>query len=316
MVTDPTGSGTLRFDGRVAVVTGAGRGLGRAYALALAKRGAAVVVNDLGTASEGGAQADTSPADETVALIRAEGASAIASHDDVSTPDGAANIATLAVEAFGGIDVLVNNAGIARNEAIETQAPGDFRAVLDTHLVGTWLVTRAAWPHMASRGYGRVVMTTSAVGLWGGPTGAAYAAAKAGTYGLARSLAQEGAPRGIAVNCIAPAAQTRLTAGSFTKPNARTWRPELVTPAVLYLAHESCTLAGEVIAAVAADFARVQVVQGGGHRFDPRSDLTLEDFVGELDEILSMRDARSFREGVFEALGLRNVRSTAAMDIN
>ncbi|HVF74465.1 MAG TPA: SDR family NAD(P)-dependent oxidoreductase [Acidimicrobiales bacterium] len=292
----------IRFDGQVAVVTGAGRGLGRCYAEALAARGASVVVNDLGVALDGGIDGER-PADEVAGAIEAAGGSAVADHHSVADPDQAQAIVQTALDAFGRIDILVNNAGISRTGRFAEQPVDEFLAVLDTHLYGALFTTRAAWPHMRAQGYGRVVMTVSALGFWGAPQNAAYGTAKAGVYGLARALAAEGEECGVRVNCVAPAAETRMSQERFAKPGSRTWRPALVAPAVLHLAHESCELNGEVISAFAGHFSRVQVVQGPGLRFDPRGEVEVEDFVAKLDDITAMNGAVCFANGHYDALG-------------
>lgn len=292
----------LGFDGRVAIVTGAGRGLGRAHAIALADRGAAVVVNDLGVEADGTGSGPV--ADEVVAEILRRGGRAVASYDDVADQRGAEALVATALGAYGQLDVLINNAGIFRGGALVDQPLEDFEAVLRTHVVGAVATTRAAWPHLCSRGYGRVVMTTSAAGFWGAAGGAAYSAAKAALVGLTAALAEEGAAHGVAVNSIAPGAETRLSAGSFTKAGARTWRPELVVPAVLYLAHEMCSQTGEHVTAVAGRFARVQVVQSPGHAFDARREVTVEDYVEHLDDISDMAGAECFAGRGWQSLGL------------
>ena len=239
-----------RFDGRVAVVTGAGRGIGRAYALLLAERGAAVVVNDLGASIEG-TGADQGPAHEVVAAIIAAGGAAIADGHDVSDAAGAQAMVDTAVDVYGRLDALINNAGIIRWAAFPDVSPEDFDAHLAVHLRGSFLVTRAAWPHLVDSGQGRVVMTTSA-GILGLPHNASYAAAKGGVLGLTRSLATRGAKYGLKVNAIAPAANTRMADGGPTALD-----PALVAPLAAYLAHEDCPVTGEVYTAGAGRFARL-----------------------------------------------------------
>lgn len=291
----------LRFDQRVAVVTGAGRGLGRAYAIELAERGARIVVNDLGVDTDG-SDSSIEPAEEVVATIVAAGGAAVASGHSVSDPDAAHAIVATALEAFGRIDIVINNAGFQRSGSFEDQDDEIFRAVVEAHLFGSANVTRAAWPHMLKQGYGRVVMTTSAIGFWGAPGSTAYGAAKAGIAGLARSLALEGQEHGILVNSLAPAAQTRMSADRFSRPGAVRWRPELVVPAAVYLAHESCAFNGSVISAFAGLFAQVDIVQRDGHSFDVRA-VTAESFAGAIAEITSSHGGSSFANGHLDALG-------------
>jgi NAD(P)-dependent dehydrogenase (short-subunit alcohol dehydrogenase family) len=246
----------LRFDGRVAVVTGAGRGLGRAYARLLAERGASVVVNDLGS-SMGGSGADAAPAEAVAAEIHDAGGQAIADGHDVSMPDGGQALVDAAIERFGRVDVVVNNAGIIRWAGFPKADAENLERHLAVHVGGSFHVTRAAWPHLVEQGYGRVVMTTSA-GVFGLPLNLSYATAKGAVIGMARSLARAGAEHGIRVNCIAPAATTRMAGpgGDDTGPDDP-MAPELVAPMVAYLCHEDCPVTGEIYAAGAGRFARM-----------------------------------------------------------
>lgn len=258
-----------RFEGRVAVVTGAGRGIGRAYALLLADRGASVVVNDLGSSMEGEG-VDAGPASAVAAEIAAAGGIAIADKSDVATEPGAHALVDAAVEQFGRIDILVNNAGIIRWAGFPEADADNLDRHLAVHVNGSFNTTRAAWPHMVEQHYGRVVMTTSA-GLFGLPTNLSYATAKGAVIGMTRSLSTAGARRGIKLNLIAPAAGTRM-GGEGMEGMA----PELVAPMVAFLAHEDCPVNGEIYAAGAGRFARIFIAQSPGY-LHPAGEPTVED---------------------------------------
>lgn len=255
----------LRFDGRVAVVTGAGRGIGRAHARLLAARGASVVVNDLGSSIEGDG-VDEGPAAALVAEIVDAGGAAVADTSDVSTSGGAQALVDTAVERFGRIDIVVNNAGIIRWAGMPEVDEENLERHLAVHVGGSFNTTRAAWPHLVAQGYGRIVMTGSA-GMFGLPANTSYATAKAGVVGLTRSLALTGARHGIKVNVVAPAAMTRM-AGPGADEDDPTMSPDLVAPMVAFLAHESCPVNGEVYAAGAGRFARIFIAQTQGYVHD------------------------------------------------
>ncbi|WP_242901220.1 SDR family oxidoreductase [Actinomadura terrae] len=254
----------LRFDGRVAVVTGAGHGLGRRHALELAARGARVVVNDLG-GDRSGVGASAGPAREVVDEIAAAGGEAVADAGDVATVEGARAIVQTALEAFGRIDIVVNNAGILRDRSFKNMTPEEFDAVIAVHLRGSFLVTSAAWPHLRERGYGRVVNTSSPAGLFGNFGQANYAAAKMGLVGLTRTLAQEGAKYGIGVNAIAPLAWTRMTEDLLPAEFADRLGPDQVAPLVAYLVHEDNAATGEVYTVGGGRVAKVFVAEGPGY---------------------------------------------------
>lgn len=247
----------IRFDDRVAVITGAGGGLGREYALDLAARGARVVVNDLG-GSRDGSGGGQSMADAVVAEIRAGGGEAVANYDSVATPEGGEAIIRTAVEAFGGVDILINNAGILRDKSFGKMPPDDFDLVLAVHLKGAFYVTAPAFRIMRERGYGRVVFTTSAAGLFGNFGQANYAAAKMGLVGLSNVLAIEGEKYNVRSNVVAPMALTRLTE-DLLGPLGALLAPEMVTPLVTYLVSEQCTETHQVYSAGGGHFARVFV---------------------------------------------------------
>jgi NAD(P)-dependent dehydrogenase (short-subunit alcohol dehydrogenase family) len=248
-----------RFDGRVAVVTGAGRGIGRAYAHLLAERGARVVVNDLGSSMEGDGT-DDGPAAGVVAEITAAGGTAIADTHDIATVDGAGALIDAAVAQYGRIDALINNAGIIRWAGFPDADADNLARHLAVHVNGSFNTTRAAWPHFIAQGYGRVVMTTSS-GVFGLPTNTSYATAKGGVIGLARSLATTGVKHGITVNLIAPAAYTRMASG----PGADEMQPELVAPMAAFLAHEACPANGEMYLAGAGRFSRIFLATTEGY---------------------------------------------------
>jgi NAD(P)-dependent dehydrogenase (short-subunit alcohol dehydrogenase family) len=252
------------FEGRVAVVTGAGRGLGRAHALLLAARGASVVVNDLGGSMEGVGM-DAEPATHVAAEIVGAGGVAIADTNDVSTAAGAQALVDAATSAFGRVDILINNAGInrwARFPGVDVDSLETHHAV---HVVGSFNTARAAWPHMVEQRYGRIVMTTSA-GVFGLLGNLAYATAKGGVIGLTRSLTTEGAEHGIKVNAISPVAWTRMAGAPGNDREAPPQLvPELVAPMVAFLAHESCPVSGEIYAAGAGRFTRVFIAETAGY---------------------------------------------------
>ncbi|MED5813591.1 SDR family NAD(P)-dependent oxidoreductase [Mycolicibacterium sp. 050232] len=253
---------TLRFDDRVAVVTGAGRGLGREYALLLASKGAKVVVNDPGGSLTGDGT-DSGPAQDVVDEIVSAGGQAVAVTDSVATPEGGQAIIGKAVEQFGRLDILIHNAGTVRRGSLKEMSYDDFDAVLDVHLRGAFHVVRAAFPHMCEAGYGRVVLTSSIGGLYGNHEVANYSAAKAGILGLCNVVALEGAADGVLCNAIVPGAVTRMAEGLDTSAYPP-MGPDLVAPAVGWLAHESCSVTGEFFVAIAGRIARAVVAESPG----------------------------------------------------
>jgi NAD(P)-dependent dehydrogenase (short-subunit alcohol dehydrogenase family) len=258
------------FEGRVAVVTGAGRGIGRAHALLLADRGARVVVNDLGGTKEGDGS-DAEPASSVVNEIVAAGGAAIADTSDVATTTGAQALVDAAIQHYGRLDILVNNAGIIRWAGFPDADLANLERHVAVHLTGSFNTSRAAWPHMVEQGYGRIVMTTS-TGILGLPDNLAYAAAKGGVIGLARCLTTAGAEHGILVNLVAPAAYTRMASG----PGASQLAPELVAPLVAFLAHEDCPVSGEIYVAGARRVARMFIAVTPGY-LHPDDGLSVED---------------------------------------
>lgn len=241
-------------------MTGAGRGIGRAYALLLAERGARVVVNDLGGSMDG-VGADTEPATTVASEIVSAGGVAISDTSDVATVGGAQALVEAAVERFGRIDVVINNAGVIRWAGFPDADADNLAMHLAVHVGGSFNTARSAWPHLVGQGYGRIVMTTS-TGMLGLPTNTSYATAKAAVIGLTRSLQTAGAAHGIKVNLIAPAATTRMAGRGTGAPQMP---PELVAPMVAFLAHESCPVSGEIYAAGAGRFARMFIASTRGY---------------------------------------------------
>jgi NAD(P)-dependent dehydrogenase (short-subunit alcohol dehydrogenase family) len=273
----------LRFDGRVAVITGAGRGLGREYALMLASRGAKVVVNDVG-GSLTGAGTDAGPAQSVVEEIAAAGGEAIASTDTVATPEGGQAIVDTALAHFGRLDVLIHNAGNVRRAPLAEMTSEDFDAVLDVHLRGAFHVVRPAFAHMTRAGYGRLVLTSSIGGLYGNHDVANYGVAKAGIIGLSNVAALEGAASGVRCNVIVPAAVTRMAEGLDTSAYPP-MGADLVAPTVGWLAHETCSVTGEILVAIAGRVARAYIAETPGVY---RPSWTVEDVAADIDAI---RDA-------------------------
>jgi NAD(P)-dependent dehydrogenase (short-subunit alcohol dehydrogenase family) len=247
----------IRFDGRVAVITGAGGGLGREYALLLASRGASIVVNDLGGSTDGSG-ASQSAADRTVGEIEAAGGKAIANYDTVSTPEGGEAIIKAALDAFGRVDILINNAGVLRDKTFGKMSPADLDVVVDVHLRGAFHVTWPAFRAMREKSYGRIVFTASAAGIFGNFGQANYGAAKMGLVGLSNVVAIEGAKYGIRCNTIAPIAKTRMTE-ELLGPLAEHVKPDLVAPLVAYLCSEQCEVTHEVYSVGGGRFARIFV---------------------------------------------------------
>lgn len=291
----------LRFDGRVAVISGAGGGLGREYALLLAARGAKVVVNDLGTDRRGDG-ADVGMAQSVVEEIRAAGGAAIANGDTVATPAGGKAMVDAALDAWGRIDILIHNATINRHGAFHDLAWEDFSAVLDVHVGGAFHMAKAAFPRMCKQGYGRIVLVSSIAGLYGEKNVSAYCTGKAALIGLANALAQEGGAFGVIANCIVPAAQTRLAEGRETD-DFPPWGADLVAPAVGWLAHENCTASGELFVSLAGRMAKAWVAETRGVY---QSDWTIDQVAGRLAEISDRSHEVAFNpmpSGFYDHLG-------------
>lgn len=270
----------LKFDDRVAVITGAGRGLGRSYALLLASRGARVVVNDPGVSMQGDGT-DATPAEEVVQEISAAGGEAVACTDSVATPEGGKSIIQAALDHYGRVDILIHNAGIVRRASLNEISYEDFETVLDVHLRGGFHVVRPAFPHMYKAGYGRIVLTGSVNGLYGNSNVVNYSVAKAGLIGLSNVAALEGAEHGVKSNVILPGAVTRMAEGLDTSAYPP-MDPELVAPAVGWLAHESCSITGEMLIAMAGRIARAYAAETPGVY---RPAWTIEQVAEQIDAI-------------------------------
>lgn len=245
---------TINLENRVAIVTGAGGGLGRCHALDLAARGASVLVNDLGNADG----SPSSGAESVVDEIRAAGGQAIANGASVTDPDAVDAMVKQAVEAFGQVDILVNNAGILRDKTFAKMSADDFRAVLDVHLMGAFHCTKAVWGMMRNQQYGRIIMTTSSSGLYGNFGQSNYGAAKMALVGLMQTLSLEGAKYNIRVNCLAPTAATQMTEGLLPQELLEKLRPETVAPGVVFLSSEDAP-SRTILAAGAGSFERAYI---------------------------------------------------------
>lgn len=303
----------LRFDNRVAIVTGAGRGIGRGHALLLAQKGARVVVADFGVDPDGLGTSSV-PADEVVQEIRDLGGEAVACCASVADEREATSIIEMAIDTFGRLDIVVNNAGIHDPANFDELSIDQFRAMLDVHFYGALYAIRAAWPHFRSAGYGRIVNTVSEAMLGGVPGLTSYASAKGAVYGLTRNLATEGLADGIRVNAVAPRAYTRLSVDhcdnlsnlyglspeKIEQLNA-SMRPELCAPAVAYLAHEACRLNGEVLQVGMGGVARLAFVAAKGLR---QSSLTAESIAENIGTVLDVDGAQvPSTEDIFSRLG-------------
>ena len=285
----------IRFDGRVAIVTGAGGGLGRAHALLLASRGAKVVVNDLGGAADG-TGAGTTMAEKVAEEIRSAGGEAVPNYDGVDTWQGGQAIVKTAVDAFGKVDILINNAGILRDKSFMKMDEEDIDKVFAVHLKGAFNVTKAAFPVMRENNYGRIVMTTSATGLYGNFGQANYGAAKLGLVGFMNTLKIEGARYNILVNTIAPIAGTRMTAGVMPPDLVEKLKPDYVSPIVAYMCSEECTDSGIVFVAGAGYFSRAVMVEGPGVILDAKKGVTMEDIRDRLADIKKLEGAQPFNQ--------------------
>ena len=260
----------IRFDNKVAVITGAGNGLGKSHALFLASRGAQVVVNDLGgtVAGTGGSRA---VADTVVEEITAAGGEAVANYDTVATQEGGQRVIQTALDAFGTVDILINNAGNVRDKSFAKMDLDDFRSLIDVHLMGAVYCTHAAWPIMREKGFGRVVMTTSSAGLYGNHGHTNYGTAKMALIGFMNSLKEEGQRYNISVNAIAPIALTRMSEPATTPQYAPLMKPEFVTAAVAWLCAPDNTDSGHIIQAGAGYYSKIEVREAAGALFDTQT---------------------------------------------
>lgn len=279
----------MRFDNRVAVITGGGRGLGRAHALLLASRGCKVVVNDPGLSMAGDAT-EEGPAEALAAEIRSLGGEAIANTDSVATPEGGKAIVGSALDAFGRIDILIHSAGNVRRGNLTELSYEDFSAVLDVHLKGAYHVVREAFPHMMAQEYGRIVLTSSINGLYGKSNNVTYSMCKAGFMGLSNTAAIEGQNHNVRSNLIVPAAVTRMSEGIDTS-QFPPMTPEQVAPMVAWLSHENCSASGEMYVAMGGRLARAWVSENAGVY---RPEWSLEDVAGQIDAIRSGGERLAF----------------------
>jgi len=285
---------SISFKDKVAIVTGAGAGLGKAHALELARRGAKVVVNDLG-GSVDGSGGNSEAALQVVEEIKKAGGTAIANGASVSDRKGAESIAKDALDAFGRIDILINNAGILRDKTFAKMEYDDFEIVLSVHLVGSMYCTKAVWEPMRKQGFGRILMTTSSSGLYGNFGQSNYGAAKLGLVGFMNTLKLEGQKYNINVNTIAPVAGTRMTENlGIPEEIFQRLKPEAVTPAVLYLVSDDAPT-GTIIEAGAGYYSKVQIVEGKGVKLG--ADVTVEDFAANWEKITDMSEATPFNMG-------------------
>lgn len=309
--------GTINFEGRVAIVTGAGGGIGREHALELAKRGASVVVNDLGgdVAGRGGS---ASMAENVVKEIRDAGGTAVANHDSVSDTEGANAMVAQAVESFGKIDILINNAGIWRTALLEETTDEDWDAVIGTHLTGSFKMTRAVWPHMKAQGYGRIVYTASSAGIFGMPMIGGYGAAKAGIAGLMNIASLEGAEHGILCNGLMPNGNSRMAQQAGADWAERTGRMEsdaiadvgnsmnveFNMPIAVYLSSEECTSSHALYSQCLGRVARVFIGVVPGWQHHRQSAPAVEDVAGHWDEICDTTRGFAAPETATEELGV------------
>lgn len=290
----------IRFDGRVALITGAGKGLGRAYATLLAARGAKVVVNNRKREPAG----TPGSADTVAAEIEAAGGEAAVNYDSVESETAGQRMVEAALDRFGRLDILINNAGVDQHEAFHKTAMADFERIFAINFFGSVYVTRAALPVMREAGYGRVLVSTSSAGLYGLHGLASYSASKAALIGLMRALAQENAARGITVNAIAPYAVTQMTEAHLAHLPAEAVSVEQVAPVVAWLASEDCTINGETIIAGCGHAGRAQMVEGAGVRLGGDAPPTPEAVAAQADAIRAMSETTAFADAMVSFLAI------------
>ena len=285
----------IRFDDRVAIVTGAGKGLGRAYAMLLAARGARVVVNNRRRSQD-----EPSSADEVVQAIRQAGGQAIANYESVEDPAAGERMVQQALDAWGRIDVLVNNAGVDQRSTFHKVSVEQFRQIFDINFYGSLYVTHAAYARMRAAGYGRIVVSTSVAGLYGLHGLTAYSASKAALIGFMRTLASEGKSHNVLTNAIAPYAATPMTArqGNMPEEFMRTMSPEFVAPMVTLMVSEQTSLNSQVIIAGRGAFRRAANVEGRGLRYTEPTAATPETLARDVAQILDMKDATEFADAM------------------
>uniref|UniRef100_A0A0K0EVG5 Peroxisomal multifunctional enzyme type 2 n=1 Tax=Strongyloides venezuelensis TaxID=75913 RepID=A0A0K0EVG5_STRVS len=281
---------SLRFDGKVVLITGAGGGLGRTYALEFAKRGAKVVVNDLGGSAHG-TDSSTSMADKVVNEIKAFGGIAVANYDSVEFGE---KLVKTAIDNFGRIDIVINNAGILRDKSFQKIGDLDWDLIQKVHLKGAFSVSKAAWPYMKEQKYGRIIVTSSNSGVYGNFGQANYSAAKMGLVGLSNTLAIEGAKYNIKVNSLIPTAGSRLTITAMPEDMVEALKPEFVTPLVVYMCHESFPHTGGIFEAGAGWYGQVQFYRSIGKVI---SNATAEQVAENWGKISCMKDAKHFENG-------------------
>ncbi|MDA8141263.1 MAG: SDR family NAD(P)-dependent oxidoreductase, partial [Desulfobacteraceae bacterium] len=283
----------IKFDGRVAIVTGAGGGLGRAYALALGRRGAKVVVNDLGGATDGSGTGSAAPADRVVAEIQSSGGQAVANYDNVATVEGGEKIVQCALKHFGRVDIVINNAGILRDKTFVKMEPENWQAVLDVHLHGAFNVTRPAMAAMRDNGFGRIIVTTSGAGLYGNFGQTNYSAAKMALIGMMNTIKLEGQKNNIKINAIAPLAASRLTEDVLPPELFKRADPEYAVPMALYLCSDECRHTGAIFNAGLGHYSRSAVLTGNAVQLGSANALpTVEDIADHWEQINDLSGAK------------------------
>ncbi len=290
----------VRFENRVAVITGAGGGLGRAYATLLASRGAKVIVNDPGGTFDG-TGSDPTAARKVAAEILTAGGEAVVSHDSVEEWESAQNIIETALDHYGRLDILINNAGVLRDKSLLKMTVEDYRKVMAVHLDGTFFCTKAAFALMKEQSYGRIVSTSSAAGLYGNFGQTNYGAAKLGIAGLMNSVAQEGSRYNIKANTIIPTAGTRMTFTVMPEEVIDKIGPEYVAPIVAWLCSDSCNVSGKMFSAGGGYFSRAAVIEGRGVVFDTGRSITVEMIAAEIDRIMDLEGSSEHGSAVEHA---------------